>query len=115
MNVLTVGHGGDAVTLEGIERHGFKQQPFLTYDGHAYSVDLPLAGAFQVSNALVAAGLALGLGAGADEVFDALSKLQGAKGRLEYIGETPEGAPVFVDYAHTPDALVKRWRRYTLT
>ncbi len=107
LTVLTVGHGGDAVTLEGIERHGFKQQLFLTYDGHAYSVDLPLAGAFQVSNALVAAGLALGLGAGADEVFDALSKLQGAKGRLEYIGETPEGAPVFVDYAHTPDALVK--------
>ena len=107
LNVLTVGHGGDAVTLEGIERNGFKQQLFLTYDGRAYSVDLPLAGAFQVSNALVAAGLALGLGAGADEVFDALSKLQGAKGRLEYIGETPEGAPVFVDYAHTPDALVK--------
>jgi UDP-N-acetylmuramoyl-L-alanyl-D-glutamate--2,6-diaminopimelate ligase len=107
LNVLTVGQGGDAVTLEGIERNGFKQRLFLTYDGHAYSVDLPLAGAFQVSNALVAAGLALGFGAGADEVFDALSKLQGARGRLEYIGETPEGAPVFVDYAHTPDALVK--------
>ena len=76
--------------LEGIERHGFKQRLFLTCDGHAYSVDLPLAGAFQVSNALVAAGLALGLGARVDEVFAALSKLQGAKGRLEYIGETPK-------------------------
>ena len=107
LDVLTVGHGGDGIALEGIERQGFKQRLFLTCDGHAYSVDLPLAGAFQVSNALVAAGLALGLGARVDEVFAALSKLQGAKGRLEYIGETPEGAPIFVDYAHTPDALVK--------
>ncbi len=107
LDVLTVGHGGDGIVLEGIERQGFKQRLFLTCDGHAYSVDLPLAGAFQVSNALVAAGLALGLGARVDEVFAALSKLEGAKGRLEYIGETAGGAPVFVDYAHTPDALVK--------
>jgi UDP-N-acetylmuramoyl-L-alanyl-D-glutamate--2,6-diaminopimelate ligase len=107
LDVLTVGHGGDGIALEGIERQGFKQRLFLTCDGHAYSVDLPLAGTFQVSNALVAAGLALGLGSGVDEVFAALSKLQGAKGRLEYIGETAEGAPIFVDYAHTPDALMK--------
>ena len=107
LDVLTVGHGGDGIVLEGIERQGFKQRLFLTCDGQAYSVDLPLAGTFQVSNALVAAGLALGLGARVDEVFAAISKLRGAKGRLEYIGETPEGAPVFVDYAHTPDALVK--------
>ncbi len=107
LDVLTVGHGGDGIALEGIERQGFKQRLFLTCDGQAYSVDLPLAGAFQASNALVAAGLALGLGARVDEVFAALSKLEGAKGRLEYVGETAEGAPVFVDYAHTPDALVK--------
>ncbi len=107
LTVLTVGHAGAEIVLDGIERDGFKQRLFLSCDGRAYSVDLPLAGAFQVSNALVAAGLALGLGTPAETVFAALSKLQGAKGRLEYIGETAEGAPVFVDYAHTPDALVK--------
>ncbi len=105
--VFTVGHAGEGVVLEGIERTGFKQRLALNHGGRAFSVDLPLAGAFQVSNALVAAGLALGLGAQAEVVFGALAKLQGAKGRLEYIGETAEGAPVFVDYAHTPDALVK--------
>ncbi len=105
--VLTVGRDGEYIALKGIERKGFKQRLSLAHDGRAFSVDLPLAGGFQVSNALVAAGLALGLGSNADEVFAALSKLQGAKGRLEYIGETAAGAPVFVDYAHTPDALTK--------
>src|SRR5262249_30080822 len=55
----------------------------------------------------VAAGLALALGSASDQVFAALAKLRGAKGRLEFTGETSAGAPVFVDYAHTPDALVK--------
>ncbi len=107
LNVLTVGERGEALALKGIERDGFGQRLALVYQGRDYSVDLPLAGAFQVSNALVAAGLALSLGAEAEAVFSALSQLQGAKGRLEYIGETALGSPVFVDYAHTPDALVK--------
>jgi UDP-N-acetylmuramoyl-L-alanyl-D-glutamate--2,6-diaminopimelate ligase len=51
--------------------------------------------------------MALALGASAETVFSALGAIRGAKGRLEYIGETALGAPIFVDYAHTPDALVK--------
>ncbi len=107
LSIWTVGQRGEGIALKSIERNGFKQRLLLDCNGRSYSLDLPLAGAFQVSNALVAAGLALGLGASAESVFSATSKLQGAKGRLEYIGETTAGAPVFVDYAHTPDALTK--------
>jgi UDP-N-acetylmuramoyl-L-alanyl-D-glutamate--2,6-diaminopimelate ligase len=107
LGVLTVGERGDSLALRGVERDGFRQRLSVAYERRAYSVLLPLAGAFQVSNALVAAGMALGLGANAEAVFAAVSELKGAKGRLEYIGETALGAPVFVDYAHTPDALVK--------
>ena len=107
LNVLTVGQSGHAIVLNSIAREGFKQRLSVTFEGGDFSVALPLAGAFQVSNALVSAGLALGLGASRDIVFSALAEIRGAKGRLEYIGETALGAPVFVDYAHTPDALVK--------
>ena len=67
---------------------------------------LPLVGAFQVENALVAAGLAIATGGEPDAVFAALETLKGAKGRLDLVGER-NGAPIFVDYAHKPDALAK--------
>jgi len=70
-------------------------------------VSLPLAGAFQASNALVAAGLAIGLGASAEKVFAALSHLKGAPGRMEKVAFSVSGAPIYVDYAHTPDSLEK--------
>jgi UDP-N-acetylmuramoyl-L-alanyl-D-glutamate--2,6-diaminopimelate ligase len=107
LTVFTIGQSGHAIVLNSIAREGFKQRLSVAVQGRDFSVALPLAGAFQVSNALVAAGLALGLGASAEAVFLALGGLRGAKGRLEYIGETALGAPVFVDYAHTPDAVVK--------
>ncbi len=107
LNVLTVGQSGRAIVLNSIAREGFRQRLCVNFDGRDRCVELPLAGAFQVSNALVSAGMALGLGASPDTVFPALAEIRGAKGRLEYIGETAPGAPVFVDYAHTPDALVK--------
>jgi UDP-N-acetylmuramoyl-L-alanyl-D-glutamate--2,6-diaminopimelate ligase len=69
-------------------------------------VRLPLAGSFQASNALVAAALCIATSDAPDRVFAALEKLQGAPGRLELIG-TRAGAPIFVDYAHKPDALEK--------
>jgi UDP-N-acetylmuramoyl-L-alanyl-D-glutamate--2,6-diaminopimelate ligase len=59
-----------------------------------------------VENALVAAGLAIATGSGPVPVFAALESLKGAKGRLELVGER-QGAPIFVDYAHKPDALAK--------
>jgi UDP-N-acetylmuramoyl-L-alanyl-D-glutamate--2,6-diaminopimelate ligase len=107
LRVFSVGERGRDIALRGVERDGFKQRLHLLYDGREFVSGLPLAGGFQVANALVAAGLAVALGSSAGEVFAALSRLKGAKGRLEYAGETTEGAPAFVDYAHTPDALVK--------
>jgi UDP-N-acetylmuramoyl-L-alanyl-D-glutamate--2,6-diaminopimelate ligase len=71
---------------------------------------LPLAGSFQASNALVAAGLAIGLlddQADAGRVFGALAHLKGAPGRMEKVAFSATGAPVYVDYAHTPDSLEK--------
>jgi UDP-N-acetylmuramoyl-L-alanyl-D-glutamate--2,6-diaminopimelate ligase len=68
-------------------------------------VHLPLSGGFQVSNALVAAGLAIGAGIAPEQAISALADLVGAPGRLEKVGVTSKGAPVFVDYAHKPDAL----------
>ena len=71
-----------------------------------FRVRLPLVGEFQVENALVAAGLAIATGGDPAAVFPALERLTGAKGRLELVGAS-RGAPIFVDYAHKPDALAK--------
>src|SRR5690606_10960354 len=77
----------------------------IEHDGRRRKVALPLIGAYQAANALVAAGLALVTGADADKVFDALARLQPVRGRLERAVIAASGAPVYVDYAHTPDAL----------
>src|SRR6185503_1865633 len=71
-----------------------------------HRIRLPLVGAFQVENALVAAGLAIATGGEPAAVFASLASLKGAKGRLDLVGER-NGAPIFVDYAHKPDALEK--------
>ena len=85
---------------------GFSQVLALEHRGQRYSVRLPLVGEFQIENALVSAGLAIGTGSDAANVFASLEHLEGAKGRLERVGER-NGAPIFVDYAHKPDALAK--------
>jgi UDP-N-acetylmuramoyl-L-alanyl-D-glutamate--2,6-diaminopimelate ligase len=76
----------------------------LEHRGRKHAVRLPLVGEFQIENALVSAGLAIGTGSDPDKVFEAIEHLEGAKGRLERVGER-NGAPIFVDYAHKPDAL----------
>jgi UDP-N-acetylmuramoyl-L-alanyl-D-glutamate--2,6-diaminopimelate ligase len=75
--------------------------------GLLFYVELPQAGDFQASNALVAAGLAIGLGEDAAKVFAALEHLKGAPGRMEKVAFAKGGAPIYVDYAHTPDSLEK--------
>ena len=106
LRLLTVGRSGDGIHLDGVTVEGFAQRLQLSYAGRAFAVRLPLAGNFQVENALVAAGLALASGGDPDAVFAALERLEGAKGRLERVGER-RGAPIIVDYAHKPDALAK--------
>jgi len=106
LRVLTVGRNGGAIRLTDVEIDGFVQHLSLAHAGRSYRVRLPLVGAFQVENALVAAGIAIAAGSDPAQVFAALERLEGAKGRLELIGAR-NGAPVFVDYAHKPDALAK--------
>jgi UDP-N-acetylmuramoyl-L-alanyl-D-glutamate--2,6-diaminopimelate ligase len=106
LRVLTVGAKGAGIRLLGNEIDGFSQTLRLEHDGKRYRVRLPLVGAFQVENALVAAGMAIATGSDPAAVFRALEGLEGAKGRLELIGQR-NGAPIFVDYAHKPDALAK--------
>jgi UDP-N-acetylmuramoyl-L-alanyl-D-glutamate--2,6-diaminopimelate ligase len=106
LRLLTVGRKGEGIRLLDVTVEGFAQTLKVTYAGDTYSVRLPLPGAFQVENALVAAGLAIATGSAPQAVFDALSSLRGAKGRLDLAGEK-DGAPIFVDYAHKPDALAK--------
>jgi UDP-N-acetylmuramoyl-L-alanyl-D-glutamate--2,6-diaminopimelate ligase len=106
LKVMTVGRKGEAIRLLSARIDGFAQVLSISYAGRTYDLRLPLVGEFQIENALVSAGLAIGTGEEADRVFAVLEKLEGAKGRLEFIGER-NGAPVFVDYAHKPDALAK--------
>lgn len=110
LRVMTVGRNGDGAG-EGIRLveavvDGFEQKLTLEHRGRIHAIRLPLVGEFQVENALVAAGLVIGTGGDIAATFAALEHLQGAKGRLERVGDH-NGAPVFVDYAHKPDALAK--------
>jgi UDP-N-acetylmuramoyl-L-alanyl-D-glutamate--2,6-diaminopimelate ligase len=106
LRIFTVGRAGDGIRLVDVAIDGFAQVLTLEHDGRRRSIRLPLVGDFQIENALVAAGLVLVTGGNADRVFAALESLDGAPGRLELVGER-NGAPVFVDYAHKPDALAK--------
>ncbi len=106
LKILTVGEHGEDIKLIGGAIDGFAQTITIAHSGHKYKVKLPLVGAFQVQNASIAAGLAIATGGEPARVFAALEKLQGAKGRLEMAG-VKNGAPIFIDYAHKPDALKK--------
>jgi len=110
LRIIAVGRNadgdGEGIRLVGVSVEGFAQNLALATRGRNYTVKLPLVGEFQIENALVAAGLAIGTGSEPDAVFAALEHLEGAKGRLERVGEH-NGAPIFVDYAHKPDALAK--------
>ncbi|CAD7023688.1 UDP-N-acetylmuramoyl-L-alanyl-D-glutamate--2, 6-diaminopimelate ligase [Pseudorhizobium endolithicum] len=105
LQVLTVGRNGDYLALKRVEHFRHKQMAEIHFGDEIFEVDIPLAGDFQVANALVAAGLAVSTGTPAAAVMAALEKLQGASGRLELVGQTSDGALCYVDYAHKPDAL----------
>ncbi|KAF0232314.1 MAG: UDP-N-acetylmuramoyl-L-alanyl-D-glutamate--2 6-diaminopimelate [Beijerinckiaceae bacterium] len=103
-HAVTVGRRGEDVRLVAVEPHGFGQQVTFRFKGKDYPVHVPLMGTFQVENALVAAAFALQLGEKPKAVVKALGALTGVPGRLERVGAF-NAAPVFVDYAHKPEAL----------
>jgi UDP-N-acetylmuramoyl-L-alanyl-D-glutamate--2,6-diaminopimelate ligase len=104
--IVSVGRSGTSFRLVDAKIDGFSQTLQVEHGGKNFQVRLPLVGEFQVENALVAAALAVATGGHPASVFAALAHLNGAKGRLELVGEK-RGAPIFVDYAHKPDALAK--------
>jgi len=110
LRIVAVGRKGngaaDGIRLIEAEIDGFAQKLALEHRGSRHAVRLPLVGEFQIENALVAAGLAIGTGSEPESVFAELELLEGARGRLERVAER-NGAPIFVDYAHKPDALAK--------
>jgi len=105
LEVWTIGHEGTAIGFSRPRPTGFGQRVEFLFAGARYSVTLPLAGSFQVSNAAIAAALALATGSEPKTVFNALGKLRGAPGRMELAGYAPSGGGIFIDYAHTPEAL----------
>jgi len=106
LHVLTVGRSGDGIRLIDATIGGLAQIIAVEHRGRRHRLRLPLVGEFQVENALVAAALVIATGAEPAAAFAAVEHLAGAKGRLELVGQK-NGAPIFVDYAHKPDALAK--------
>ena len=111
LSVLSIGNraGEDGIRLNGRHPTELGQELALGFGGAEYKVRLPLIGAYQAANALMAAGLVLAAadasGPAAAQVFDAMSRLQPVRGRLERAAINRAGAPAYVDYAHTPEAL----------
>jgi UDP-N-acetylmuramoyl-L-alanyl-D-glutamate--2,6-diaminopimelate ligase len=103
-SVMTVGTAGETLWLEGLQPERFAQRLRVRHPGGAADVRLPLLGAYQAGNALLAAGLAIATGAPAARVLPALGSLHGVAGRLEVMGMV-RGGLVVIDYAHKPDAL----------
>ena len=107
LKLISVGREGKTLRLVSSEIDGFGQILVVEHEDRQYRLRLPLVGAFQASNALVAAGLCVATGSKAADVLPLLTDLHGARGRLDLAGTAQGGAPIFIDYAHTPDALAK--------
>ncbi len=104
--LLGVGHADSArLQLLGQRFIATGQELLFRWQGAEHQVLLDLIGGFQASNVLVAAGLAIGAGEDPEAVFDVLPKLKTVRGRMEKAAVKANGAAVFVDYAHTPDAI----------
>ena len=105
LGVMSVGETGHALRL--VERRADPHGQRLIGEvlGRAFDIRLPLAGAFQASNALVAAGLCIAAGEPPEAVMVCLESLSGAAGRLQRVGAGVNGGEAYVDYAHTPDGL----------
>ena len=105
LRTLTVGTKGETLKLIDRELTQLGQRLTLEAEGRPHRINLPLIGAYQAANVLTAAGLVLATGGGLDELLSHLSRLQPVRGRLERAVITKAGAPIYVDYAHTPDAI----------
>jgi UDP-N-acetylmuramoyl-L-alanyl-D-glutamate--2,6-diaminopimelate ligase len=103
--LITVGEHGEMLKLVGRDPTLLGQGLVIEAEGKTHKVMLPLIGAYQAANALTAAGLVIATGGDVSATLSNLARLQPVRGRLERAVITRSGAPVYVDYAHTPDAL----------
>lgn len=105
LDVLTVGRNGDTIRLVDRKPTPLGQTLQLDHGGQSHRLALPLIGAYQASNVMTAAALVLATGGEWKDVFPAMARVAPVRGRLERAVISRAGAPVYVDYAHTPDAL----------
>ncbi len=103
--LITVGTRGDTLRLVGRDPTLLGQGLTIEVEGRTHTVNLPLIGAYQAANALVSAGLVIATGGDVAGTLGNLARLQPVRGRLERAAIARSGAPIYVDYAHTPDAL----------
>ncbi|SDJ94189.1 UDP-N-acetylmuramoyl-L-alanyl-D-glutamate--2,6-diaminopimelate ligase [Aliiruegeria lutimaris] len=104
--VIRVGRGeGNHLRIFGLRFDSTGQDLRFAWNGAVQQVRLKLIGGFQSENVMIAAGLAIAAGSDPADVFGVLPQLVGVRGRMELAATRDNGAPVFVDYAHTPDAL----------
>ncbi len=105
LKLIGVGARGATLRLTARSTSQLGQTLTVVYDGAELKIVLPLIGAYQAANALMAAGLVIATGGDGAQTLANLSRVQGVRGRLERACISRTGAPVYVDYAHTPDAL----------
>ncbi len=105
LRIMTIGREGETLRLVAREPTQLGQSLTIAAGPLAQKVTLPLIGAYQAANALVAAGLVIATGGDVQQTLANLARLQPVRGRLERAAITRAGAPVYVDYAHTPDAI----------
>ena len=105
LKLIAYGRKANEIRLDRLHALPHGQRLGLTIFGRTYDVTLPLPGAFQASNLLCALGLAIGSGDTADSVVEVLPNLESPPGRLELVACRENGATIYVDYAHNPDAL----------
>ncbi len=103
--LMTVGRKGETIRLIERAPTPLGQTVTLSHDGDKHRLALPLIGAYQAANVLVAAGLVMATGTPFDAAFAAMQRVSPVRGRLERAVISRAGVPVYIDYAHTGDAL----------
>ena len=104
--LLTVGETGETLKLIKRNPTALGQDLVIEAGGQTHKIALPLIGAYQAANALVSAGLVIATGGDIKQTLGNLARVSGVRGRLERAVITRSGAAVYVDYAHTPDAII---------
>jgi UDP-N-acetylmuramoyl-L-alanyl-D-glutamate--2,6-diaminopimelate ligase len=105
LRVREIGRAAEDLRLEAVTPRPDGQALTLVLDGARHDVELPVVGGFQAYNLMAALALAEAGGGERARLIDAVAALRGPRGRMELVARHPSGAAVFVDYAHTPDAL----------